>query len=100
MSTHVYDCLRFVVQLVVSSDTHSIALCQNGEIFSWGDGFRGQHGFGAQRPQLAPKILSVGLKRIKSITCGASFTVAVTTQGMLWSWGENSSGQVCDAPRH
>lgn len=42
---------------------------------------------------VAAQFLPTG-SRVPAISAGASHTVAMTGNGVLWSWGENSSGQL------
>lgn len=104
---------------------HSAAVCDNGELFCWGDSSNGQCGIGdikstnvptlvvfnpvlspTSRPRSRPvesedaKILTgkssspVGsqsidqdVPKIRDVACGDGHTLALTSNGTVWSWG-------------
>ena len=43
------------------------------------------------------KISSSSDTNWKSISNGATFTIAIKTDGTLWAWGMNNNGQIGDA---
>ena len=49
-----------VVAQVVCGQSHSMALTDYGDVFSWGRGFEGQLGLGAQEVALCPKYAEAG----------------------------------------
>jgi alpha-tubulin suppressor-like RCC1 family protein len=80
---------------VQAGSQHTCALAQSGGIVCWGDGSHGQLGNGLMTgssvpvdtvPSLAP---SAG-----SFAAGAFHTCAVVTQGYVYCWGDNTSGQL------
>ncbi len=67
----------------------SYALSQNGEVYAWGANDVGQLGIGsgveyASSPQKIPFD-----KKIKFLIAGAFHTYAITEEGELWAWGYN-----------
>jgi len=84
-----------VVQVACGS-YHSAALAANGEVYCWGSNNCGQLGTGSTSNQSVPKKIAglLGSKRVLSISCGQSFTIARTDEGELYSWGYNGNGQL------
>eukprot|EP00940_MAST-03C_sp_MAST-3C-sp2_P000321 g321.t1 len=90
-----------IVQTRVGS-SHTVALNDRGEIYSWGWGDYGQlgHGDGAHEviPRFIASISSTGaLGRgiaVKHISCGDDHTVALSTDGRVYAWGSNLRGQL------
>lgn len=73
----------------------SIALTEDGELYSWGYNGNGQLGLGSSSNQQSPQRVN-GLqgKFIKKIACGMAHVLALTDTGTLYSWGANSYGQL------
>lgn len=86
-----------VIQVACGS-YHSVALTEDGEVYAWGSNNCGQLGLGVSNNQATPKRvtghLSTYNKRIIAVSCGQSFTVALTEDGELYSWGYNGNGQL------
>ncbi|XP_065644177.1 RCC1 and BTB domain-containing protein 1 isoform X3 [Hydra vulgaris] len=83
-----------VIQVACGS-YHSIALTEDGEVYAWGSNNCGQLGLGISNNQATPKRVSlIPSKKIVSVSCGQSFTVMLTTDGELYSWGYNGNGQL------
>jgi len=74
---------------------HSVAVSRCGTAFVWGCALRGRLGAGAQTLVGEVRQLpSPGGERVVLAAAGAVHTVAVTTQGHLWAWGEGRDGQL------
>jgi len=73
--------------------THSMALTQNGTLWSWGNNSEGQLGNGTTTNSLIPGQVSI-TGDIKSIDAGASHGIALKTNGIVWLWGSNFYGQL------
>ena len=77
---------------------HSLALSQNGQVFSWGQNTYGQLGNNTSGQQQVPIVVgSVGALSSKTVTAiGASYysSAALTSDGMLATWGRNDQGQL------
>jgi alpha-tubulin suppressor-like RCC1 family protein len=68
-------------------------LCNNGEISSFGDNSRGQLGTGSTlsfdfTPQVIP-----GLTNVVAVSYGINHAMALTSSGIVYCWGNNTSGQ-------
>jgi alpha-tubulin suppressor-like RCC1 family protein len=73
-----------------------LALKNNGTLWSWGDNYYGQVGIGSTELQI-PQPSQVGTdNNWKNIGGGRSHGVASKTDGSVWAWGNNESGQLGD----
>ena len=81
--------------------SHFAAVCQNGTMWTWGQAGRGQTGLGlggmitghVQAPREIPLALFGGCK-VVNVTCGYDYTVVVTELGSVYSFGDNTHGQL------
>ena len=74
---------------------HSLALQADGTLWAWGSNFSGQLGNGNSTDQNVPvQVLNPGSSLYVVITAGDSYSVARQADGSLWSWGNNTSGQL------
>lgn len=80
---------------VSAGQYHSLALCSDGSVYSWGRNDKGQLGLGDQIDRPTPQLVAaLSGKMVIEISCGNSFSMAVTTQGGVFSWGSNEDGQL------
>uniref|UniRef100_A0A3B3SYX1 HECT and RLD domain containing E3 ubiquitin protein ligase 3 n=1 Tax=Paramormyrops kingsleyae TaxID=1676925 RepID=A0A3B3SYX1_9TELE len=76
--------------------SHSVAVNDQGQVFAWGAGGGGQLGLGTTEeavriPRLVRKLCE---HRISQIMCGNHHCIALSKDGQLFTWGQNSSGQL------
>lgn len=64
---------------------HTAAICDKGYLYVWGSGTFGEH--------LSPFKLHFN-SRVKDISVGSTFTVAVLQDMSVHSWGNNSNGEL------
>ena len=73
---------------------HALAIADDGTVYSWGKNTSGQLGDGSYINQLVPVLIDTsgiaGSKIFISVAAGNSFSLGVTEDGILYSWGENS----------
>ena len=81
---------------VSSSITHTLAIKSDGRLFAWGDNADGGAlGIGAGPDVYTP--VPVGIKtHWVSISTGVLFSLAITSSGALYAWGDNTQGQLGD----
>ena len=72
--------------------SHTIALTNENEIYSWGSNDNGRLGLGDTISKYSPQ--KINLTNIMSVSCGINFTIALTINGKLYSWGNNKWGQL------
>lgn len=84
-----------VILQIVSGSQHTLALTKSGNVISWGGNRKGQLGDGQVNSSTVPLVLSLLRHRpVISIACGESHSMALTIGGNIYSWGENSQGQL------
>uniref|UniRef100_A0A672LGF3 Probable E3 ubiquitin-protein ligase HERC3 n=1 Tax=Sinocyclocheilus grahami TaxID=75366 RepID=A0A672LGF3_SINGR len=81
---------------VSCGQAHSLVVNEQGQVFAWGAGEGGQLGLGAAEeavrvPRLIKKLCE---HRISQVMCGKQHCIALSKDGQLFVWGENSSGQL------
>ena len=77
-----------VVQVALGSrDAQTLALTEDGNVYSWGDGDFGKLGRGGSDGCNVPHVIDRlnGLE-VCQIECGAQFSLALTKSGQVWTW--------------
>ncbi|KAJ1524442.1 hypothetical protein ONE63_010939 [Megalurothrips usitatus] len=87
--------LSVVVQSACGQN-HSLALTNDGQLFSWGSNQFGQLGLGTTSDQENIPMLVTSLAGIPIafIACGSNHSFAVSKSGAVFGWGKNSCGQL------
>ncbi|KAG7177409.1 E3 ubiquitin-protein ligase HERC4-like [Homarus americanus] len=90
------DLQNYSIIQVAAGDQHSAALTSWGLIYVWGENGFGQLGINSTEPHIhAPKLVkSLARKQTVQIACGCNHTLALTSEGELYSWGQNNLGQL------
>jgi alpha-tubulin suppressor-like RCC1 family protein len=81
---------------VLCGKAHRGALKYDGTLWMWGDNGYGQLGLNDRTDRYTPVQEITSSTNWKQIVGGEDFTVAVKTDGTLWAWGSNYSGQLGD----
>jgi E3 ubiquitin-protein ligase HERC2 len=72
-----------------SRDAQTLAITDDGTVWSWGDGDFGKLGRGGSDGSLQPeKIDSLNGKGICQVECGAQFSLALSQDGIIYTWGK------------
>ncbi|KAM3624607.1 uncharacterized protein V6R79_025462 [Siganus canaliculatus] len=84
------------ILLVSCGRAHSMAVNEQGQVFAWGAGEGGQLGLGAAEmsvriPRLIKRLCD---HRISQVMCGNQHCIALSRDGQLFTWGQNTSGQL------
>ncbi|XP_078386325.1 putative E3 ubiquitin-protein ligase HERC6 [Cetorhinus maximus] len=80
---------------VACGKQHTLALCENGSIFGWGAGTYGQLGNGKCCSIVScPRRVELSRVPIVQVTCGRYHSLALSKDGAIYSWGQNSYGQL------
>ncbi|CAG9327518.1 unnamed protein product [Blepharisma stoltei] len=74
---------------VSCGEIHSLAIGYDGNIYTWGDGYKGQLGHGNRESYLEPKVFS-GTMEWNAAECGAYHSAAIDRLGKVWHWGESN----------
>lgn len=79
---------------VSAGRAHSLALASDGTVWSWGQGNSGELGTGNLARALAPAQVTPGWgsRTITAILAGDYFSVALASDGTVWSWGQGAFG--------
>ena len=80
-------------------DKHSVAIKTDGTMWAWGYNNSGQLGLGDTTDRSSPVQVG-GLNNYANwaqAQAGLSHTIAIKTDGTLWSWGSNSAGQLAQS---
>ena len=82
-------------------DRHSAAITNMGRVFTWGWNFYGRLGDGTATSKSTPTDITSMFElntgeKVLTITMGVSNSAAKTTEGRIFVWGENSTGQLGD----
>jgi alpha-tubulin suppressor-like RCC1 family protein len=88
---------KTVVQ-VAAGGAHSLALCSDGTVASWGYGYYGQVGnsyfYDTSSPVAVKLDGALSGKTVIAIAAGNYHSLALCTDGSVAAWGNNSSGQL------
>lgn len=74
-------------------ETHSIAIKNDGTVWTWGDNTYGQLGNGTNNNSAIPVQVS-GLSNITQVSAGCDYSLALTNDGIVYAWGKNNKGQL------
>ncbi|MEV5568959.1 Ig-like domain repeat protein [Spirillospora sp. NPDC052269] len=85
------------VTQISAGDLHSLALTSDGRVLAWGANFNGQLGDDSRTNGITPVEvhLPTGVT-VTRVAAGASFSLAVTSDGRALAWGFNGQGQLGD----
>jgi alpha-tubulin suppressor-like RCC1 family protein len=70
------------------------AIKTDGTLWTWGNNYYGQLGNNTTTNRCTPVTTFAGGTNWKQVACGGYFTAAIKTDGTLWTWGQNTSGQL------
>nr|CAI5839110.1 unnamed protein product [Callosobruchus analis] len=78
------------------SDGHTLALTEDGWVYSWGDGDYGKLGHGNCVTYKTPERIVVPFtgKVVKHVHAGYRHSAAITDDGKLYTWGEGDHGRL------
>ncbi|WP_375769694.1 RCC1 repeat-containing protein [Archangium gephyra] len=90
--------LTEVVAAAAGTGNFSLAVREDGSVWSWGANASGQLGDGTTAQRLAP-VRVPGLTDVRSVAAGRFFSLALARDGSVWSWGANTDGQLGDGTK-
>ena len=80
---------------ISAGNSHSLASGSNGKLYAWGDNTYGQLGNGSATSSPAPMVVSLPSGVMATaIAAGAFHSLAIGSDGKLYVWGSNYSGQL------
>ncbi len=85
----------------IASTAHSVALKNDGTVWSWGYGYYGSLGINSNVNKYSPVQVRDAsganyLTDVIAIAANGYFSLALKNDGSVWAWGQNSSGQLGD----
>ena len=84
---------------VSAGRAHTVAITTSGELWAWGGNWHGQLGDGTTIDRHSPERIGTTSNWV-SVSAGWGndwdYTVAITANGELWTWGRNQFGQLGD----
>jgi alpha-tubulin suppressor-like RCC1 family protein len=85
---------------VAAGGQHSCAVGESGEVHCWGVNRDGQLGIGLQHVMRElPSSVAALPVRASTVGAGLAHSCALGTDGSVWCWGRNESGQLGDGTR-
>ncbi len=89
------------VAMIRSGQYHSLALCTDGTVLSWGYNPRGQLGDGGTANRLSPVDVTgsgaLAGRTVVDLAAGGSHSLALCSDGTAAAWGHNHRGQLGSA---
>ncbi|HVR83498.1 MAG TPA: RCC1 repeat-containing protein, partial [Planctomycetota bacterium] len=83
------------VVAISAGQNHNLALKNDGTVWAWGDNSSGQIGNGSiSSTPVATPFQIPGLAGVREITAGNLHGLALLSDGTVWSWGDNTLGQL------
>jgi alpha-tubulin suppressor-like RCC1 family protein len=87
------------ITAIMGGELHNFALKSDGTVWSWGMNFFGQLGdgstnWGAISNRSTTPVQVSGLTSVKSLGGRGYHSMALKTDGSIWCWGDNASGQL------
>jgi alpha-tubulin suppressor-like RCC1 family protein len=80
---------------VNTGNNHTAAVKTDGTLWTWGDGSNGRLGNGVTTGNISTPVTTfTGGTDWNQVSSGGSNTAAIKTDGTLWTWGYNGTGQL------
>ncbi len=79
---------------VACGANHTLALKEDGTVWAWGHNLCKQIGNGTKNGTQSSPVKVTGLNNIKAIAGGYNHSVALKSDGTVWTWGRGCEGQL------
>ena len=79
---------------IAAGDYHTLATKTDGTLWSWGYNIRGQLGTGNTTNRSSPVQIGLLTSWLTVSASGYGQSYSIKTDGTIWSWGNNASGQL------
>jgi alpha-tubulin suppressor-like RCC1 family protein len=82
---------------IAAGNTYALAIGSDGNLYAWGDGGGGELGNGTQNNQVTPEVITLAPGvRPTAIAANSGHSLAIGSNGTLYSWGFNDFGDLGD----
>ena len=84
---------------ISAGGAHALAVDEKGGVWAWGSNVRGESVPGSADARVMEPVKVLG--NVVSVACGRNFSLALTSDGALYGWGDHRSNQLpgaSDAP--
>lgn len=94
--------LTNIVAVATAGGLHTVALRSDGTVWAWGGNEYGQLGCGYTSNYSNVPMCVLGpsgtgcLTNVVAVSAGAFFSMALTADGRVWTWGDNTWGELGD----
>jgi alpha-tubulin suppressor-like RCC1 family protein len=83
------------VTAIAEGSQHTVALTSDGKLFAWGNGYLGNGTTNSSTTPVAVDMSGALLRKtVIAIASGSCHTLVLTSDGKVFAWGCNSSGQL------
>ena len=82
------------VTAVAAGWSHTVALKGDGTVWAWGANWSGQIGDGSSGNGRSNPVRVSALTGVTTVAAGYDHTVALKSDGTVWTWGDNDHGQL------
>jgi alpha-tubulin suppressor-like RCC1 family protein len=83
-----------ICNITTAGSAFAAAIKTDRTLWTWGGNLRGQLGDGSTTARSSPQTVAGGGTTWKDVACGDEHAVAVKYDGTLWTWGQNTSGEL------
>ncbi|MFF6778862.1 RCC1-like domain-containing protein [Streptomyces sp. NPDC012637] len=87
------------VKDVAAGGKHALALDTSGQVYSWGDNSYGQLGNNRTGDSRTVPDRVQGMPKVKQISAGCDFSLALLENGKVYAWGRGIHGQLGNGSR-
>jgi alpha-tubulin suppressor-like RCC1 family protein/uncharacterized protein YkwD len=91
VKVHISETLSGPIAAIAAGGFHSLALEQNGRVWTWGGNGYGQLGNGDNTDRWLP-VRPVNMYEVTAIAAGFGHCLVLKRDGTVWAWGMNSYG--------
>ncbi|HLY74751.1 MAG TPA: RCC1 repeat-containing protein [Planctomycetota bacterium] len=82
------------ITAVAAGSTGGLAVGAGGAVWTWGWNTSGQLGIGTTTGQSNTPVQIPGLSGVIAVGAGSNYDLALRSDGTVWGWGDNSTGQM------
>jgi alpha-tubulin suppressor-like RCC1 family protein len=86
--------VRSIDTLQGDTESHAVAILENGNLAVWGSNWTGQLGLGPNLGNQRTPVVVSGFDNVVSASCGYVHTVVLLENGFVFSCGRNGDGQL------